>query len=160
MKFCEKLTEVERSLGRLPDGWKYTLPTEAQWEYACRAGTNSRFSFGDEDSDLADYAWFAMNAANSAEKHAQVIGQKKPNPWGIHDLHGNICEWCQDEYASQMPGGNDPSVSATGSGIRVFRGGSWDDQAAFCRSACRNGSSSHLQSASFGFRVVYGRAIE
>ncbi len=153
VKFCEKLTESERSAGRLPEGWKYTLPTEAQWEYACRAGTKTQFSFGDNGSDLGDYAWFDENAWYAGEKYAHVVGQKKTNPWGLSDMHGNVWEWCSDYYAEKLAGGTDPLGPLTGSD-RVSRGGSWYDNAGCCRSAFRfryppRGLSSYL-----GFRLA------
>ena len=108
MKFCEKLTEQERSAGRLPSDWQYTLPTEAQWEYACRAGTKSRFSFGDDESDLGEYAWYGKNAGDIGEKYAHRVAQKKANPWGLYDMHGNVWEWCRDVYAYELPGRRRP----------------------------------------------------
>jgi sulfatase modifying factor 1 len=136
IKFCEKLTETERNAGRLPSDWQYTLPTEAQWEYACRAGTKSRYSFGDEESDLANYAWFGKSISDSGENCAQQVGRKRPNPWGLFDMHGNVWEWCLDVYAEKVPGGVDPEVSAGGL-YQVSRGGCWDTLADFCRAACR-----------------------
>jgi formylglycine-generating enzyme required for sulfatase activity len=121
MKFCEKLTETERGARRLPRGWKYTLPTEAQWEYACRAGTKSRFSFGDDESNLGDYAWFAKNAWHAGEKYAHLVGQKKPNAFGFYDMHGNQRDWCRDWYGDKLVGGTDPQGPSAGS-QRVFRG--------------------------------------
>jgi formylglycine-generating enzyme required for sulfatase activity len=108
MKFCEKLTQQERSARRLPPDWQYTLPTDAQWEYACRAGTKSRFSFGDDESDVGDYAWFDKNAGDAGEKNAHRVGQKKANPWGLSDMHGNVWEWCYDPLAEKPAVAMDP----------------------------------------------------
>jgi len=136
MEFCEKLTDQEHTAGRLPSGWQYTLPTEAQWEYACRAGTKSRFSFGDDDSHLTEYGWFDKNGSHAGERYAHLVGQKKANPWGLYDMHGNVWEWCRDWYAEELAGGTDPQGPSQGS-YRVYRGGSWIHSAWCCRSALR-----------------------
>jgi formylglycine-generating enzyme required for sulfatase activity len=155
-KFCETLTQQERRAGRLPSGWRYALPTEAQWEYACRGGSTFRFSFGDDESQLDDYAWWGIlfgNANVKREEYAHVVGQKKPNPLGLSDMHGNVYEWCRDWYAKQLPGGTDPQGPAKGMG-RVIRGGSWVDPAAFCRSADRSRGKPDFRSSDLGFRLV------
>lgn len=119
-EFARKLTQQEHGAGSLPEGWEYRLPTEAQWEYACRAGTTTHFASGDEESSLGQYAWLSTNAAS--ETHP--VGQKRANPWGLCDMQGNVWEWCRDWYESRLPGGRDPEVSANASS-RVLRGGSW-----------------------------------
>ncbi|MFV0443280.1 MAG: formylglycine-generating enzyme family protein [Planctomycetaceae bacterium] len=136
-EFCRKLTASERAAGRLPSGWSYTLPTEAQWEYACRAGTTGPYN-GDGTGVLSDYAWYDSNADDVGEKYAHPVGQKKANRWGLLDMHGNVWEWCQDWYGEKLPGGRDPLLSSGGS-YRVYRGGSWDYSAWGCRSANRGG---------------------
>lgn len=153
MKFCEKLTEAERTAGRLPPDWRYTLPTEAQWEYACRGGTKSRFSFGDDDSKLGDYAWFRKNADDVREGYAHLVGQKKANPWGLSDMHGNAWEWCRDWFPPELAGGTDPQGSSEGV-HRVLRGGSWDATAQACRSATRVRGNPGHRSSVVGFRVA------
>lgn len=156
MKFCEKLTQQERSAGRLPSGWQYTLPTEAQWEYACRAGSHSRFSFGDDESQLGDYAWWGGLFGNGSAKHdeyAHIVGQKKANPLGLSDMHGNVYEWCRDWYVKELPGGTDPQGPSRGMG-RVIRGGSWVDPAPFCRSADRSRGKPDYRSSDLGFRLA------
>src|SRR5213075_1862730 len=117
VEFCRLLTEQERKAGRLPPGWEYRLPTEAQWEYACRAGTQTTYSFGDDESRLADFAWYMENSHLTHE-----VGQKLPNAWGLHDMHGNVCEWCSDWYQDLLGGRTDPEANDRPS-FRVDRGG-------------------------------------
>jgi formylglycine-generating enzyme required for sulfatase activity len=154
-------------------GRYYRLPTEAEWEYACRAGTKTAYSFGDDPKRLGDYAWYVDN---SNEKYHKV-GTKKPNPWGLYDMYGNVNEWTLDQYAVESykklaASGKpvkEPYVVATKEFPRVVRGGSWDDDAEACRSAARRGSTKdwkmqdpqipqsiwYLTDATFvGFRVV------
>jgi formylglycine-generating enzyme required for sulfatase activity len=159
INFCKKLTEQERSAGRLPSVWQYTLPTEAQWEYACRAGTGSRFSFGDADSNLPDYAWFIKNSYDTRDKHPHAVGQKEANPWGLYDMHGNVDEWCRDVYVKDLPGGVDPESSAGGPS-RVFRGGCWHFDAGNCRSAYRGRIAPNVASCDQGFRVALSPSAE
>jgi formylglycine-generating enzyme required for sulfatase activity len=125
-------------------GRYYRLPTEAEWEYACRAGTATAYSFGEDDKTLGDYAWFLDN---SSEKY-QKVGQKKPNPWGLHDMHGNVAEWCLDQYTKdfytqckEQGVVKDPLAIPLTEYPRVARGGSWDDNPRRLRSASRVGSS-------------------
>jgi formylglycine-generating enzyme required for sulfatase activity len=153
--FCRKLTEQERQAGRLPIGWEYTLPTEAQWERACRARSQTLFSFGDDESKLSDYAWFKENALKSGEPYAHQVGQKKANLWGLHDMHGNVSEWCRDVFAEKVPGGRDPEVTAdekSKGSIRAKRGGNWGVVAAHCRSGDRSAYQDENRNAFIGFR--------
>jgi formylglycine-generating enzyme required for sulfatase activity len=132
------------------------LPTEAEWEYACRAGTTSRFSFGDGDSVLGDYAWFDGNADAAGQDYAHPAGQKKPNPWGLYDMHGNVWEWCSDWYGQDYYS-NSPDVDPNGpsSGeARCLRGGSWFVDAGYLRCSFRDADGPVLRSNSVGFRVV------
>jgi formylglycine-generating enzyme required for sulfatase activity len=149
--YCGKLTQSERAAGRISTNSVYRLPTEAEWEYVCRAWTSTRFSYGDDPgyTNLTLYAWF--NANSGATTHP--VGQKLPNPWGLYDMHGNVAEWCQDWYAP-YPGGIaiDPQGPATGS-TRIGRGGPWFRTASNCRSAWRNAASPDTAGAA-GFRVV------
>lgn len=125
-------------------GRYYRLPTEAEWEYACRAGTTTAYSFGDDPDAIGDYAWYLDNAQEKYQK----VGLKKPNPWGLHDMHGNVAEWCLDQftmdfYAKCKEQGvvKDPLVVPLTEYKRVARGGSWDDGVRRTRSASRVASS-------------------
>jgi formylglycine-generating enzyme required for sulfatase activity len=157
--FCGKFTEQEHQAGRLPRDWVYTLPTEAQWEYACRAGSSTKYFFGDDNSRLGEFAWFWSNSADSQPEHAESVGKKAPNPWGLQDVHGNLSEWCQDWYQEKLPGGIDPVVSEPGT-FRVFRGGAFGDNHRHARSATRSGSLPGHRSALVGFRVALVLADE
>jgi formylglycine-generating enzyme required for sulfatase activity len=129
--YCKKLSEKESKT--------YRLPTEAEWEYACRAGTQTVWSFGDDEKELGDYAWYIENAGNIDQKYAHQVGLKEPNAFGLYDMHGNPWEWCHDyhggDYYKQSPE-KDPTGPASGS-YRVLRGGSWDDFSRYSRSAFR-----------------------
>jgi formylglycine-generating enzyme required for sulfatase activity len=157
-EFCRKLTGEERKARRLPNEWEYALPTEAQWEHACRAGTTTRFSFGDDDSQLGDYAWwggagFAAEGSIKTEKYAHPVGLKKANPWGFYDMHGNVWEFCLDFQDDKLPGGNDPLGPANGE-RRMIRGGGWQDSPGGCRSAMRIGADVNLRFNFVSFRVA------
>lgn len=116
VEFCRKLSELpaEKAAGRV-----YRLPTEAEWEYACRAGTTTKYSFGDDDSELGNYAWFKGNSGNTSHP----VGGKKPNAWGLYDMHGNVWEWCQDWYGDYPSGTVTDPMGATSGSYRVNRGG-------------------------------------
>ena len=153
--FCQKLTVREREAGRLSADWEYTLPTEAQWERACRARTETKFSFGDDELKLSDYAWFRDNVKQLREGYAHQVGQKKPNPWGLYDMHGNVWEWCRDWYQVKLPGGRDPEMTKSSPyRARVVRGGSWFDVAGNCRSIGRSGYDWPYRNHNIGFRVA------
>jgi formylglycine-generating enzyme required for sulfatase activity len=122
-------------------GQFYRLPTEAEWEYACRAGTTTAYSFGDDPSKLGDYAWFEKNSNNASQK----VGQKKPNPWGLYDMHGNVAEWTLDQLTADFYGkspAKDPWAQSTKAYPQTVRGGGWTDDANALRSAARLGSTS------------------
>jgi formylglycine-generating enzyme required for sulfatase activity len=152
--YCDALTQQARAAGRIPCGYDYRLPTEAEWEYACRAGTSTRFSYGDDHgyTNLINYGWWDGNSGGTT----RPVGQKLPNPWGLHEMHGNVWEWCQDWWSESLPGGIavDPQGPATGPG-RMGRGGGWDYNAKLCRSAFRahfGGPGSWF--VDVGFRIV------
>jgi formylglycine-generating enzyme required for sulfatase activity len=145
--FCEKLSALpeERKAGRV-----YRLPTEAEWEYACRAGTNTRYSFGDDESKLGEYGWYEGNAGSQTHP----VGQKKANAWGLHDMHGNVWEWCSDLYGVYPDGAaTDPQGSSKGE-ERVMRGGCWGNNARYCRSAYRYGYAWQFRHDYLGFRIA------
>jgi formylglycine-generating enzyme required for sulfatase activity len=131
-------------------GGKFVLPTEAQWEYACRAGSTTQYCFGDDEARLRDHAWYRANS----ESKTHPVGKKKPNAWGLYDMHGNVWEWCQDWYGAYgAEAVTDPSGPATGS-TRVFRGGNWFYPAKLCRSAPRYFYEPGRRSHALGLRVA------
>jgi hypothetical protein len=131
VKYCAKLSSLptEVAAGRV-----YRLPTAAEWEYACRAGTTTEYSFGDNEQDLGKYAWFKDNS----DKKTHAVGEKLPNGWGLYDMHGNVWEWCSDAEGSD----------------RVCRGGSWYNDAADCRTAARRTGVPAYRDNCYGFRLA------
>ena len=162
-EFCRWLTRTARAAGELPAGWEFALPTEAQWEYACRAGTTTAFSFGatltPRDANIGRP--FRGEPAGFPRGSAEPVGRYPPNAWGLHDMHGNEFEWCRDWYHAQLPGGLEPDLSnrqgernRDGTFSRVRRGGAWTDEAVFCRSALRLRYEPERSSDHIGFRVA------
>jgi WD40 repeat protein len=147
--FCRKLSEAMREKWR---GFVCRLPTEAEWEYACRAGTNTRYCFGEDAARLGEHAWFTDNAWGMTHP----VGRKKPNAWGLYDMHGNVCEWCQDWYDEKYYAGSqvDNPAGPTQASSRVSRGGGWGDDARSCRSARRRRSRPARRYFNLGFRVA------
>jgi formylglycine-generating enzyme required for sulfatase activity len=151
VEFCKKLSELpeEKAAGRV-----YRLPTEAEWEYACRAGSKSAYSFGDDPKSLDDYAWFDENS----NEQTHPVGEKKANAWGLYDMHGNVWEWCSDWYGEYPLGAvSDPAGPNQGS-YPVFRGGCWFYEAARCRSARRYRFFPSLSDRILGFRLALSPA--
>ena len=147
IEYCKRLTNVKGAAGLLPKGYVYRLPTEAEWEYACRAGTKGAYSYGDSAEQLSEYGWWAGNSGDRPEP----VGKLKPNPWGLYDMHGNLFEWCTDAYLA-YPGGK--AFSTTGK-LKVLRGGAYYCPSNILRSACR----AEAQEPDYrwilaGFRVV------
>ena len=162
VKFCEWLSAMT--------GHFYRLPTEAEWEYACRAGTDSAYSFGDDSSELSEYAWYKENSQDKYQK----VGTKKANPWGLFDMHGNVAEWTLDqyiptEYSKRLEGETNPLVVGEKVYPKAVRGGSWMDNPNRLRSAARRPSSKkwkkrdpqipkskwwHTDAPFVGFRIV------
>jgi formylglycine-generating enzyme len=166
-EFCRRFTELAHRTGELPSEWEFRLPTEAQWEYACRAGTTTATAFGDMLSNRQ--ANFKDRPYNGAEEgpslnHATNVGSYPPNRWGIHDMHGNVVEWCRDWSHPDLPGGLDPDLSQLkgpvnrdGSYSRSRRGSAWTDPGWASRSAFRQRFESHRRSDHIGMRVMASR---
>ena len=164
--FCRRLTQLARESGSLPTNWEFRLPTEAQWEYACRAGTTTATAFGDSlSSKQANFKGKSYHGAEQGPSlgRAAKVGSYPANSWGLHDMHGNTFEWCRDWYHSRLPGGIDPdlyltrstaAMNRTGDASRVRRGGCWADEGWPCRSAFRVRFEPERRYDHIGFRVA------
>jgi formylglycine-generating enzyme required for sulfatase activity len=155
--YCALLTQRELAAGRIPPGYRFRLPTEAEWECAARAGATTRFSYGDDINytELPNHAWYFMNAGLTVHP----VGQKLPNPWGLYDMEGNVWEWTQDWLSDRLPGGavTDPQGAPSNEiGWKVIRGGGYDFGETDCRSAKRYFFGNHpaLTDTNLGFRAV------
>ena len=153
--YCATLTAQQASVGTLPAGYEYRLPTEAEWEYACRAGSSSPWNVGNLLS--CGDANFYNNNFNIyyCVGATSTVGSYAPNAWGLFDMHGNVWEWCLDSYGAYPPGGESDPL-ATGGVTRVFRGGGWQSEATYCRSAFRTSALPDAADGLIGFRVVLG----
>lgn len=149
VQFCEKLTKRERAGKRLPEGHEYRLPTEAQWEYACRAGTE-----GDFAGELEEMAWYEQNSGGKTHP----VGKKKTNGWGLYDMHGNVSEWCSDWHAEYDSGTSvcDPTGPKIGS-KQIARGGNWSNPPEPCASGARRAETPPYRTHGVGFRVILTR---
>ncbi|MSU79485.1 MAG: formylglycine-generating enzyme family protein [Gemmataceae bacterium] len=150
--FCEKATAQLRERKLIGDNERIRLPSEAEWEYCCRAGTTTAWSFGDDVKELGKYSWFKENSPNEDPP----VGLKLPNAWGLYDMHGYVWEWCADVYHSTYEGApSDGSARATGdTKKRVMRGGGYPDLADSQRSAFRHSADPAVKTGAIGFRCV------
>jgi formylglycine-generating enzyme required for sulfatase activity len=157
-EFCRKLTAALHERKLLGKDQLIRLPSEAEWEYCCRAGTTTRYSFGDKAADLGDYAWYKDNSAGNDPP----VGAKKPNPWGLYDMHGYVREWCADAWHKNHEGAaaNGSPRTVKDSKERVLRGGSWAGSADTCRSAYRQGEMLDTRSDKIGFRCVQAAVLK
>jgi formylglycine-generating enzyme required for sulfatase activity len=150
VEFCRKLSEKE--------GRTYRLPTEAEWEYACRAGSTTRYCSGDDEVSLGEYAWYEDNSGPGVGTHP--VGEKRPNAWGLYDMHGNVWQWCADWCGKVYYAGSptdDPAGPAWGP-ARMDRGGAWYLDPECCRSAVRGGHVAGIHNSNLGFRVCVAPA--
>lgn len=147
---CRDAMEFCKELSARKEGLTYRLPTESEWEYACRAGSTRAFSFGNDETQINDYAWFEKNSGGKTHP----VGKKKPNAWGLFDMHGNVWEWCLDFYGNYPDGPvTDPTGFPSGTS-RVNRGGSWNISADLCRSPKRAMDNTNSWINTLGFRVA------
>jgi formylglycine-generating enzyme required for sulfatase activity len=150
VEFCRKLSAMPQEKSA---GFVYRLPTDAEWEYASRAGTTTGFSFGDASAEMGNYGWLTSNS----QETTHPVGQKKPNPWGLYDMYGNVWEWCLDWDGRRSSGSSvsvtDPTGPASGS-LRVFRGGGWKSSPRNCRPDNRGKLAEVYRGNTLGLRVV------
>jgi formylglycine-generating enzyme required for sulfatase activity len=145
VEFCQELSTQT--------GLEFRLPSEAEWEYACRAGSKTSYSFGEDSNQLKEYAWYDYNSNNKTNP----VGQKKPNAWGLYDLHGNVWEWCGDDWHDNYNGApNDGSIWLNDNRYKVIRGGSCYFLASRCRCAYRYSLARAYKDYDNGFRVALG----
>ncbi len=169
IEFCKKLGELEKKAGTLPKGWRYDIPTEAQWEYACRAGTDSAYCYGDDIAllgqyanfadktlhmDNPDYHWADLRSEDGFAEALAPVGTYLPNAWGIHDMHGNVAEIVADSYLPERPGGKEPIVEVKKDAQGQSRGGAWCSLPLYCESTFRNPHDGRNKANHVGFRIT------
>ena len=147
VSFCKALTILGRNNGTLSENLEFRLPTEVEWEYACRAGTESSYYFGDDPDDLEYHAWYKVNS----EKSIHPVGQKNPNPWGLHDLYGNVREWVGKSFQNTLLNDNEQDE------FRISRGGGYMKTASECKSSSRSTNSLHHRYRNLGFRLALAK---
>jgi len=167
--FCKKLNDLERKAGTLPSGWEYVCPTEAEWEYACRAGSTTKFCFGNSVTELGafgnfadktlgttnpNFYWADQNADDGVAESLAVVGSYRPNAWGLRDMHGNVAEVVADHLLPELPGGTDPLARVEKDGRTQIRGGAWCSLPLYCESSFRNAASARDKRNFIGFRVA------
>lgn len=167
--FCNKLNDIEKKAGTLPSGWEYVCPTEAEWEYACRANSRAAYCFGDAVAELGDYANFADKTLRTAKpnyywadrvaddgraEELAPVGSYRPNAWGLRDMHGNVAELVADHLLPELPGGKDPLARLEKNGTTQIRGGAWCSRASYCESSFRNAAPTKDKHNFVGFRVA------
>jgi len=160
INFCKSLTEKEKASGRLPEGYVFSLPTEAQWEYAARAGTTEVFAFGNvltsKDANILGKYPYGIKGEFEGFGSTSPVASFLPNKWGVYDMHGNVYEWCLDWFVDELPGGKDPKSIESGDS-RSIRGGAWNRRGESCRSAYRYSYDPTQRTNNIGFRVVLVR---
>jgi formylglycine-generating enzyme required for sulfatase activity len=170
--FCTKLNDIERKAGTLPDGWQYGCPTEAEWEYACRAGSTAAFCYGESTTQLGfygnfadktlwttspDYHWAHRAVDDGVAEALAIVGSYRPNAWGLRDMHGNVAEVVADHLTPELPGGTDPLARVEKDGRTQIRGGAWCSVPLYCESSFRNAVPGRDKLNFIGFRVALKR---
>ncbi len=159
VQFCVRYTRACQSTGELPSDWEFRLPTEVEWEYACRAGSRDAFCYGNDPAMLANYAWYSYldSEENPPSFSPQPVGRKMPNAWGLFDVHGNVYEWCGDWYFEDADRKSSTYTQDDPPAFRVLRGGGWNSDASKCRCAYRSWGLPEDRLHETGFRLVLSK---
>ena len=154
--YCFQLNLRERTAGRLPEGYQYRLPTEAEWEYACRAGSSTDFCYGNDSTyaKLTQYAWYRTNTVGT-----QPVGLKRPNKWGIYGMHGNVAEWCLDSHYDYSGRTERDPYGRASDYYRTVRGGQYFSTGDYCVSSIRRPTIITERNPSVGFRIILAESI-